>query len=240
MPKAIDTAETVYTAEGIAYNIECAGLFVRACAFAIDTAIQWLIIITVWVIQNVLHGGAGSWILLLVMFIVDWFYHFTWEIAGGGQSPGKRLMGIRVVQSDGSPVSMSSSLLRNLMRFTDVFLFLYLIAILCISGSANFRRIGDWVAGTLVVWTSSVRAAGKITDYNLPEHIIPVIPKTPLSYEEKKIVLMFARRYNILGNMRACEIASAWVDKYCGSQVHIENPADYILGIALYYRRGAQ
>jgi uncharacterized RDD family membrane protein YckC len=231
------TIVTVYTAEGIAYNIECAGLFVRACSFAIDTVIQWVIILTVWIIQNALHGATGSWILLLAMFLVDWFYHFAWEVAGGGQSPGKRLMGIRVVQNDGSPISLSSSLLRNLMRFTDMFLFLYMIALLCISGSSGFRRIGDWVAGTLVVWTAAGRV--KSANYDLPADIVPIVPKKPLSYEEKKTILMFARRYSILGKMRANEIASAWVEKYFDTEEHIEDPAFYILGIALYYRGGA-
>ncbi|GMO26095.1 MAG: RDD family protein [Termitinemataceae bacterium] len=233
-----DTTVSAWTAEGIAYNIDCAGLFVRGCAYAIDTLIQKTIGVIGFFVYDALRANGGQWMLLLIFFVTDWFYHVAWEIAGGGQSPGKRLMGIRVVMQDGTPITMSASLLRNLLRFADVFLnVLYLAAVLCISCSSGFRRIGDWTSGTLVVWTSAARITRKNSNYTLPHDIVPIVPKKQFTFAEKETVLMFARRYFILGKARADEIAAAWVSKYCGTDdVKNISPSDYILGVALFFR----
>jgi uncharacterized RDD family membrane protein YckC len=226
-----DTSLNATLPEGIEYTLYPAGLCARACAFAVDTVIQWSIIFVGIIVTEVLNGKLGTWLLLLIIFVVDWFYHFCWEIFGSGASPGKRLLGLRVVQNNGEPVSTSASFLRNLLRFADTYFFLYLIASLCIALSPGFRRIGDWVAGTLVVWNSSSRRMLK-TSINFNADIIPIVPDHQLTYEEKKAVLQFASRYAILGKNRACEIAQLWTkDTDCGGM----SPDIYMLCVARNY-----
>ncbi|MDR2842721.1 MAG: RDD family protein [Spirochaetaceae bacterium] len=236
----LDTTYTECTAEGIAYNIECAGPFVRGCAFAIDSIIQFVIIATASAVYAAFLGRAGMWLVLLVIFAVNWFYFFLWETLGGGASPGKRIFGLRVIQNDGSPVSLSSSFIRNLLRFADTFLYAYVIALVCMSFSPCFRRIGDWAGGTLVVWTSKAGRAYKKANYAaLPEHIKAIAPKKQLSFTEKRTIMMFAGSYNVLGKLRADEIAHNWVQKNANANDLAEkgiSDSEYILGISIFLR----
>jgi hypothetical protein len=162
----------------------------------------------------------GFWFTLILIFVLDWFYHTAFEVFGRGQSPGKRFMGIRVVRGDGSPVNPGASFLRNLLRFADTFMFLYLIAFICMLVSPAFRRFGDWVADTMVVYTANARSPGRFTSPVLRRPGMPwlagvpmVHPSQKFDYEEKQAVLSFARRYPLLGKARADEIARIWVEK---------------------------
>jgi len=162
----------------------------------------------------------GKWFSYLITFALSWFYHTAFEVLCRGQSPGKRFMGIRVVRSDGSPVNPGASFLRNLLRFADSFMFLDLIAFICMQVSPAFRRLGDWVADTLVVYTANARTFGRFTAPALRRSDMPwlkdvpmVHPSRNLGYDEKQAILSFARRYPLLGKARADEIAEIWTGK---------------------------
>ena len=68
-----------------------------------------------------------------------------------GQSPGKRLVGLRVLRSSGTPISLSESVIRNLVRLVDFMPALYGVGIVTMFIDQNSRRLGDLAAGTLVV-----------------------------------------------------------------------------------------
>jgi uncharacterized RDD family membrane protein YckC len=208
--KSIDSAFSVQTPEGIQFVLYPAGFFIRGCACAIDLFIQWaaLFVISLSLVYSEFVGGY--WFSLLLAFAVNWFYHVFFELCFQGQSVGKRILGIRVVRSDGSPVTPGASFLRNLLRFADTFLFLNLIALLCISFSSGFRRIGDWTGDTLVVYTSRHEAFFRNSLAWL-SNVQAITPPRPLTAEEKQAVLMFARRYPLLGPARADEIAHDFV-----------------------------
>ena len=213
-----DTCLTVQTPEGIEFVLYPAGFLVRACSWAIDAFIQGVLLFLVLFSAGMLHWVFGFWFSLLLIFILDWFYHTVFEILWRGQSPGKRIMGIRVVRGDGSPVNPGASFLRNLLRFADTYMFLYLIAFICMLVSPASRRIGDWVSDTLVVYT--IRSTGRFTAPALKNSAMPwlaavpmIAPPRKLNYEEKQAVLAFARRYPLLGKARADEIAGIWLAK---------------------------
>jgi uncharacterized RDD family membrane protein YckC len=229
---------SVQTPEGIEFVLYPAGFLVRACAYAIDTAVEWLIFGVLLVFWIYTRGIVGAWISLLVVFAVNWFYHVVCELAFHGQSAGKRLMGIRVVRGDGSPVTPGASFIRNLLRFADTFMFLNLIALLCISFSRGFRRIGDWAGDTLVVYTEG-RGVFRLSSIMTRIAQVEVVdPPRPLSWEERQAILMFARRYPLLGPARADEIAGDYVSALKGGQSAAEGPSGntgasaYLLGIA--------
>jgi uncharacterized RDD family membrane protein YckC len=248
-----DSSLGVQTPEGIEFILYTAGLPIRACAWAVDCLIQgtllFIIIITIGIMREIL----GLWLSLVLAFVLDWFYHLAFEVFCHGQSPGKRIMGIRVVRGDGSPVNPGASFLRNLLRFADSFLFLYLIAFICMLVSPGFRRFGDWAADTLVVYTDPGRSPGRFTSPALRRSAIPWLADVPmaapsrnLDYEEKQAILSFARRYPLLGKARADEIAKIWADKLrnaagegalnsaAGSEDSktVSSDSAYILGIA--------
>jgi uncharacterized RDD family membrane protein YckC len=235
---AQDTSLCVQTPEGIEYVLYPAGLLIRVCAYSIDSAFQWLILLGFSIVYySVLGEAVGIWLVLLVRFALDWFYHVFWEVFFRGQSLGKRFLGLRVVRSDGSPVDPGSSLIRNLLRFADSFLGLYLAAFLTITLNRGFRRPGDWAANTLVIYTWQAQAPSWRDPMIWLNTVPPVIPDRSLTFEEKQGILVFAQRYPLLGPARANEIARPLAASLRNSppESSPENPAGdavYLLGIA--------
>ena len=234
-----DSSLGVQTPEGIEFVLYPAGLLIRACAWAIDCVIQVILLFVILVTIGILSEILGIWFSLLLIFLLDWFYHMAFEVFWRGQSPGKWFMGIRVVRGDGSPVNPGASFLRNLLRFADTFMFLYLIAFICMLISPAFRRIGDWVADTLVVYTAHARTPGRFTAPALRRPGMPwlvnvpmVTPSRKLGYEEKQALLAFARRYPLLGKARADEIAGIWAAKLGADSGAGASASAYLLGIA--------
>jgi len=208
-----------------------AGLPVRAASYAIDKIIQWLILFAVSLAYVFIANTFGIWLLFLLNFAVDWFYHVICELAFKGQSPGKRMMGIRVVKSDGSPVDPASSFLRNLLRFADTFFALFHIAFISMSVSGGFRRIGDWAGNTLVVYTSTVKNSMRGNLISNLERYDPIAPEKTFSSEEKQAIIDFARRYHLFGEARANEIAGAYASHLKDKNSNISGAA-CIMGIA--------
>jgi uncharacterized RDD family membrane protein YckC len=213
MPKEnalYDSSLKALTPEGVEFVLFPAGLPVRTLAYSIDKIIQWLIILAVSITISILEHGMGIWLGMILNFLVEWFYHVICELSFRGQSLGKRITGIRVVKSDGSPVDPASSFLRNLLRFADTFFSFFQIAFITIAVSRGFRRIGDWAGGTLVVYSSMAKSNSVGALSRILEKYEPVIPPRPLSGEEKQAILNFARRYPLLGEARANEIAGIY------------------------------
>jgi uncharacterized RDD family membrane protein YckC len=246
-PGSLDSAITVETPEGIEFSLFPAGPVIRGCAWAVDLCLQWVLIIIISSVSDFFGGSSGSWMLLLLLFCVDWFYYVLWEIFGRGQSPGKRLLGIRVVRGEGSPVNPGASFLRNLLRFADTFLFLCPIALVTMLFSRGYRRLGDWAADTLVVYTvqSLALSALPASSFSLRNRVGGAemsatgqgAAQPALSGEEKQGILMFARRYALLGRARADEIAAPYVRVLRGDPPEAEalSPgasADYLLDIS--------
>jgi len=236
-----DSSIGVQTPEGIEFVLYPAGLLIRSCAWGIDASIKGIISIIIIIAVNMFGRELGYWFPLLLMFALDWFYHTAFEVFFHGQSPGKRAMGIRVVRSDGSPVNPGASFLRNLLRFADSFMYLYAIAFVCMLASPAFRRLGDWAADTLVVYTEGARQPGRFMSPALRRPVMPwladvpkIVPSGKLTFEEKQAILAFARRYPLLGKSRADEIAEPLVAKLSGSEGRKSgtSPAMYLLGIA--------
>lgn len=225
----VDSSLGVLTPEGIEFALFPAGLPIRACAYGIDKMIQWMLITTLSLATGFLWEVAGMWLILILLFCIDWFYHCVFDFFFRGQSPGKRLMGIRVVRDDGSPVNPGASFLRNLLRFADTFLFLCPIAFVSMAVSRGFRRLGDWAAGTLVVYTSKALAPPRRSGDLEFGKLTPLVFPPRLSHEEKQAILMFARRYPLLGAARAEEIARPYV---MALGAGVPSASVYLLGIA--------
>ncbi|MDR1931155.1 MAG: RDD family protein [Treponema sp.] len=245
-----DTLLRVQTPEGIEYALYPAGLLIRSCAYGIDLFFQGLFLLAVNILYlTLLRAALGIWLVLLMYFALDWFYHVFWEVFFRGQSLGKRFLGLRVVRSDGSPVGPGSSLIRNLLRFADGFLGLYLTAFLSLTMSRGFRRLGDWAADTLVIYTWQSQAPARRDPLYWLDAFPPALPGRALNYEEKQGVLAFAQRYPLLGPARADEIARPLVQSLklpaCGKQLPAGGKsagggdAAFLLGIARTFAASA-
>ena len=176
-----------------------AGPVVRAWAWAIDFAIR-VGIYLVLAIPLSFFGGLGVAIVLIGYFLIEWFYPVLFEVRTGA-TPGKKSMGIQVIHDDGTPVSWSSSMIRNLLRAADFLPFLYGFGLLAILANRDFKRLGDMAAGTLVVYleTPPARQALPAVD--------PIPPPGDLYVEEQRTLLAFSERTAILTPDRSAELA---------------------------------
>lgn len=197
----LDTVRDFETPEGIELKLRCAGLVPRALAWLIDTLIRIGIDIVLSVVLLPL-GKFGFGMFLIGLFAVEWFYPVVFEMFMDGATPGKRSMGLRVVHDDGTPVGWSASITRNLLRFVDFLPFLYLFGVVSMMFNRESRRLGDIVAGTVVVYAEEQRAA-----FDLPaaEAEAPLYVLLP---DEQQAVVSFAERATQLTPERASELAA--------------------------------
>ncbi|MCF5284466.1 RDD family protein, partial [Pseudomonas syringae] len=119
LPTPLDTRIEIETPEGIDMLLRPAGLVSRALAFGIDFAIRAALVGLLFVLLQLLDK-LGMGLAALVFFLVNWWYMVLFEVLNQGRTPGKRLLGLRVVHDDGTPIDWSSSLIRNLLRFVDM------------------------------------------------------------------------------------------------------------------------
>ncbi len=164
-PAALDTTISVETPELVLVSYAVAGLGSRAAAAFLDfllsacllLAINLLAIAAAATFPGIggLRSAAGAWIeaaLLLAQFGVLWGYHVAFEVLWDGQTPAKRWLGLRVVRDGGYSVTLAAAALRNLVRVLDAQpLFFYAVGCASALISQRGKRLGDLVAGTLVV-----------------------------------------------------------------------------------------
>src|SRR5579862_4076140 len=113
-----------------------------------------------WVTTGQFHGTRSIWweaIVSLVGFCINWGYYAIFEALWKGQTPGKRWAGIRVIKDSGRPINAFEAIARNLVRAVDFLPLFYGVGVITMLLNAKNRRLGDYVAGTLVVHESSDR-----------------------------------------------------------------------------------
>ena len=196
----LDTRHLVETPEGIDLLLRPAGLMPRALAFAFDLLVRGGILFGASLVLSIL-GQFGMGLGALLYFLINWWYPVLFEVLHQGRTPGKAIMGLRVIHDDGTPVGWASSLTRNLLSAVDMLPFAYCVgAVSCLSHS-TFKRLGDLAAGTLVVYRDD---APKIPQ--LPIATAEPAP-FPLSLAEQRAILDFAERSGNLSEARRAELA---------------------------------
>jgi uncharacterized RDD family membrane protein YckC len=152
----------VDTPEQVALELPLAGIGSRALALAIDTLLQVLLYLLALLlltgVRLVVGPGyldaLGGWlavVLVLFTFCLFWGYFAFFESVWAGQTPGKRAIHIRVIKSSGRPVNSLEAIARNLLRAIDFLPSIYATGLLCMLIDRRHRRLGDLVAGTVVV-----------------------------------------------------------------------------------------
>lgn len=160
----MDEHISIVTPDHLELDFDLAGVGSRFVALFLDTLLIGGIIIVLILAAAALgfagllairSQAAGSWVLataVIVYFIVTWGYFLLYEALNNGQTPGKRWAGIRVVKDDGLPVGWRESALRNLVRVADILPPpACIVGALAIMISKKGKRLGDLLAGTIVV-----------------------------------------------------------------------------------------
>jgi uncharacterized RDD family membrane protein YckC len=164
----LDDELVIETPERVELRFALASIGNRFLAAAIDhllqaLAIVGLLLLALWLsAARQLIGRMGVWAAalgVLLLFVIYWGYFIFFETLWSGQTPGKRWMRLRVIRDDGRPVRFFEVFVRNLLRFLDFQPFpSYAVGVLSIIFSEHSKRVGDFVAGTVVVKERSTEA----------------------------------------------------------------------------------
>jgi len=200
----LDTIREIETPEGVSLRLRAAGAFGRAQAWLIDFLLRAAFFFIGIAVCSV-FGRGGMGLGLLLLFVITWAYSVVCEVWFGGQTLGKRSMKLRVVCADGTPVTLIPSVVRNLLRVVDGLPVLYGAGLVCTMIDPSARRIGDIVAGTVVVHADDLPAGSKVPV--VPSHILPV----PLDPDEQAALIDFAERAGQLTVQRQEELADILV-----------------------------
>jgi len=155
-------------------------------------------------------AGIGAGAVLVVLFVLDWFYGAFFETVMSGRTPGKLALSLRVVREDGAPAVFGDYVLRNLMRGADYLPGPFGVALISMSADAKLRRLGDLVAGTIVVVEEreSVRAS-VVIDPPVTEDERQTLPaRVELSRDELDAIEALLRRKPRLPKERVEELAA--------------------------------
>ena len=158
---ALDATLDVETPEQVVVSYTLAGIGTRGAAALIDLVLMVALMGSAW------YGAASltrlfpsfaevaeSWLqaaFIITQFCIIWGYSVAFEAIWDGQTPGKRLLGLRVVRNGGGGVDLGPSAARNLLRFIDFLPFGYFVGMASIVANQRNQRLGDLVAGTIVV-----------------------------------------------------------------------------------------
>ncbi len=205
----LDTLQAVELAEGVEIRLRIAGPLPRAGAYLVDFLIRVMLLVIgallSWFAGWALGGKVAGGLILLAWFLLDWLYPVVFEAGRRGATPGKRLMGLRVVQTSGSPVTVGQAVVRNFLRFIDGMpLFTYAFGMASCLASKRFQRLGDLAAGTVVVYVG-VPPPRLIGD-------LPLVDALPLplslTADESRAVALFQERAGLWPPGRRAEIAN--------------------------------
>ena len=166
MSAVITSDETlvIETPERVPLHFALASIGNRFIACAIDHTIQIVglisIVIVFLIISNAADIGnrltnAPKWVialLVIIQFVIIDGYFVIFEWVWRGQTPGKRIMKLRVIREDGRPISFYEAMIRNLLRVVDFIVPpFYSIGLVSVFATARDQRVGDLIAGTVVV-----------------------------------------------------------------------------------------
>lgn len=153
-----DETLSIDTPENIILEAEIAGFGSRCLAALLDYTIIFSLLFVLYLCTVVSVAGSfgrGSSTVLVIYVIVQFvfflFYHLIFEWVWNGQTPGKRRLGIRVVQTNGLPVSVAGLLIRNILRLIDFLPFGYGVGLITMFMTRRTQRLGDLAARTVVI-----------------------------------------------------------------------------------------
>ena len=229
---------TVITPANIEIDYRLAGAGSRLAAFVIDFTIQIIVclLIAFVILFGIYDYRFANWAeiesLAIAFLIISWFvvyfcYFIAFEMWLNGQSIGKKIFGLRVIRDNGLPVGLIQSVIRNLFKAVLDVLYIGLFFILF---SKQHKRIGDMVAGTVVVCEHYDSIGTPLRSAQMPDsnrdglrgrmpmeqlgHLI-------LSLEEKNLLHLYMARKIYLPDHASRDLHSKWAD-YLAQKWNIE------------------
>jgi uncharacterized RDD family membrane protein YckC len=211
----LDTLQSIELAEGVSVLLRPAGVVVRGLALLLDLLMAGLFMLAGWAACLAVGMLAGATMaigfVLLVSFFIYWGY-FIFAEARFGRTLGKKWLGLRVVRTSGSAAGWGASILRNLLRVADMMPFIpqlpfigfYLIGAASCMATRRFQRLGDLVAGTIVIYDRDQTPDPAI---HLRVPVVASPPPVALTREEQLAFIQFKDRAALWSDSRKEELA---------------------------------
>ena len=242
---------TIETPEQIPLEFPLAGIGSRFLAIALDTLIQVLGFLMIVFVAEILLPTAArftpralTWaaaIFFLCVFILYSGYYALFEIFWNGQTPGKRLVRLRVISDSGRPITVYEAVVRNLLRIIDQLPGLYVVGIISVFLTARNKRLGDIVAGTVVVHEKAMQDSQP--DFFAAAASTALSSGLQITAEELELIERFLqRRYDLSPEVRrqsAEQIAGRLRARLGAAQDGAASPEDYLESLARQKRDSA-
>ena len=254
----LDTTIQIVTPENIAFDYRVAGPFRRWPAYLIDLGIRFGTFMLASFLLSMAAGFGGGGlaiaIILICWFLLEWFYGGFFETYMNGQTPGKWVMGIRVLTVDGQPINGMQAVMRNILRAVDMYPMLsiellgipvpmyilptYMVGLVTMAFSGKFQRLGDLVCGTIVVieekhWLTGLAKledprAAQLAEYIPADYrVTRSLARTLATYVDRRRFFTAARRREV-----AKHLADPLLEQF---GMRKDTSHDLLL-CALYYR----
>jgi len=158
----------VVTPERVSLQYDIAGIGSRGAAILVDLLVQSAISMALYMlllgallvaaVVDAVGGGSSTAgffvvaaIFVVALFVLTMGYNLVFEIIWNGQTPGKRVVGIRVIRENGYPIRPLDAVIRNVVRIVDYLPFVYSVGVFTMLVNGRAKRLGDFAAGTIVV-----------------------------------------------------------------------------------------
>jgi uncharacterized RDD family membrane protein YckC len=212
------TDSTIITGQYVQIDQTPASIGERILARVIDMVFMFAYYFSVFemlgfydrIVPSVYKSSDYLIIAAVILALPGLFYSFLWEIFNHGRTPGKKLLGLRVVMKNGATPSMGAYLLRWLLLMVDIYL-AQCIGVLSILLTKNNQRVGDLTAGTLVIKEKNYHRINVTLDEfrHLSVHYRPVFPQAEnLSLEQINLINQTLFRHDVERPQRIRELAS--------------------------------
>ena len=197
------------TTQNIRIDQNIASLGHRIGAALLDAAIMYMYFVVVLIFSGLLFNDTMEMFrtILIIAAIPFMFYHLLFEYYMNGQTPGKKILKIQVVKTDGSSAGFIEYLIRWLFRVIDM-QFLGAVAIITYLINEKGQRLGDIVAGTTVISLQPTNRSKNVF-INIDDDYVPTFPQVTLFSDEDmakiKELYIKARRnkdWNLLSRLR--------------------------------------
>ncbi len=244
---------TIDTPEQIALELPLAGIGSRSLALAIDSLLQLFLAVLTFLALLLLSANPGMGRLIrtiglavtvLILFCLYWVYFAFFEIIWNGQTPGKRIAGIRVIKESGRPITPVEAIGRNLLRAVDMLPPpFYAVGLICMILNKRNKRLGDFVAGTVLVHDKAIETVSPIWN---PGSLSTELNSQALKITPEELVLIetfLNRRHQLESSVRrntAEQIVSMIKDKTGIERVAGQSDEDLLEAVARKVRDTAR
>ncbi|MEQ8351014.1 MAG: RDD family protein [Leptospiraceae bacterium] len=255
----LDNSRSVSIPEFWEINYRTAGPVARFLALLLDMIILYLMLLIILLLLTFTFSVAGfsgmsEWgkvsvfIQFMLFFVVFWGYFMIWEYFSRGRTPGKMIMGLRVISLRGTGLNASHSVIRNMVRIGDMYPFLFQFGFFFIPSyfvaafflfltGRSFRRLGDIAAGTLVIRDQRGTRASRRMLESARTDASGIRPMASLSPNLMRAIHEYAVRRNTMNPIIRKDLADRFaprIAEYFQVQREFQSNEELMLAIYTY------